>query len=496
MAGDGTVTLSWTKPAKADSYQVQIFPQSTSCASPYAICPAAPQATSTYTFYPNASAGSLYTVNIRPVNTTCGTDYGSWCASNFTVMGTIRVNFYLDNTGQAASQGDMCQLAGAAGVNPGTGARLTAQGQSSSYNGTISGSTGSVAVPYWPAPASNLVTLLPGEAAPGQAYRCTCPQSCQYSGIASPQSGVNFFVAALDLTRSGWWQAVGGNVLAYQSSGMALNDPIPTTACSASPACKPFIIRQDKNDTQDSAGIALTGGGSVDSSDENGFQTGYVTDRAAQTFAVGVSSKRKENYDYFYRLYSMGANPGSSDDFVGSSRDARKPTGEPSGSKRAYFHEGDLTIQQPWSVASNEKLVIFVHGNLTLADPAGVGSLVDVAEGGFLAFIVSGNITIESSVGNTDLDSTASNVEGVYIADGILSVESWGAAAGGDRRFIGEGTFVGWSGVALERDFSDGGARKAENNTHPAETFVYRPDFVVNVPERMTKPVYVWQETN
>jgi len=71
-----------------------------------------------------------------------------------------------------------------------------------------------------------------------------------------------------------------------------------------------------------------------------------------------------------------------------------------------------------------------------------------------------------------------------------------GTASGGDKRFIGAGTFVGWSGVTLSRDFDDGGARKAENNTKPVDTFVFRPDLLMNVPDKMARSSYIWQETN
>jgi len=494
LSGGGTVTITWTAAAKAEGYQVQIYPQGTSCASPYAICPALPQAARTYTFFPNANGGSVYTFNVRPVNTTCGTDYGAWCASNFTIMSSITTNYFLDNAGAATSVGGICQLGGAPAVNP--GGTLSVQGSISNYSSPISGTSTTLAVPYWPAPANNVVTVSPGEFAPGQTYTCTCPAGCQYSGIASPQTGVNFFFTSMDLTHSAWYQAVNGHIQALQTNGTALLDPIPITTCDADPICVSAMITKDLADTENSAGLAVTGGGSIDSSDEQGASTGYVTDRATQAFVTGTSAVARENYEYFYRLYSMGDSPGTSDDFAASGSDAVKPGGDPLGSKRAFFHEGDLTIQQAWSVPSGEKIVIFVHGNLILSDPSSVGNLIEVAPGGFLAFIVSGNITIDATVGNSTLTSLNSNVDGVYIADGTFTVASMGTAGGGDKRFIGEGTFVGWGGVDLNRDYSDGGARKAQNNNKPTETFVFRPDFVKNLPERMAKPIYVWQETN
>jgi hypothetical protein len=146
-------------------------------------------------------------------------------------------------------------------------------------------------------------------------------------------------------------------------------------------------------------------------------------------------------------------------------------------------------------VAAGQSYIVFVDGNLTLSDPTNVEELIKVSEGGFVAFIVSGNITISNNVGNDTLTDTKGNVEGIYIADGTLTVASKGTAAGGDERFVGEGTFVGWTTIKLDRDYSDGGARATENNTKPTEQFVFRPDLVKNVPTSMKHPHTLWQET-
>jgi hypothetical protein len=503
LNNNGEVVITWNRESdgRADRYEYQVYKQGSTapiCVNTnFALCGNKTVNSRSITFLPNVNGGNAYTVRVRGVNTDCNkTVYGGWVTVNFIIMANIRANFYVDNGGSATQVGGICQLGGATATNPGTGAAFRAQGQASNYNGTISGTTGTVRVPYWPPVANNIVTLTPGTDGTGTQYACTCPNNCQYTGIASPQTGLNYYFTAVDLTHTGWYQTIGGNIQAFRNTATALLDPIPTTTCTTAAGCTPAMSTKDLTDTDNSAGIAITGGGNIDSSDQQGANTGFVTERTTQAFAIGTTPKARENYDYFYRLYSLGDNPGATDDFATNSNDATKPSGEPLGEKRAFFHSGDLTIQQPWNVASNEKIVIFVDGNLTIADPSGAGSLIDVTSGGFLSFIVSDSITIAGSVGNTDLTSLNSNIEGVYIADGTLTFESLGTAGGGDKRFVGEGTFVGWGGVDLNRDFSDGGVRKAQNNTKPTETFIYRPDFVKNIPERMTKPVYVWQETN
>jgi hypothetical protein len=118
-------------------------------------------------------------------------------------------------------------------------------------------------------------------------------------------------------------------------------------------------------------------------------------------------------------------------------------------------------------------------------DPDEIEELITVDEGGFLAFIVSGNIIVDSSEGHTNLSDTVGNIEGVYVADGSIIISSNGEV---DKRFVGEGTFVGWTNVNLMRNFNS----EEANGAYPTETFVYRPDFVRCTPEKMKHPQVIW----
>jgi len=86
-------------------------------------------------------------------------------------------------------------------------------------------------------------------------------------------------------------------------------------------------------------------------------------------------------------------------------------------------------------------------------------------------------------------------VEGVYIANGTLTVASKGVKQG-DLKFVGAGTFVGWTGVSLNRDFrlGDDTTEGLKNFDQPGELFLARPDFVLNLPKKMARPVTDWQE--
>ena len=151
---------------------------------------------------------------------------------------------------------------------------------------------------------------------------------------------------------------------------------------------------------------------------------------------------------------------------------------------------GDLTIQQPWQVGASEKYVIFVDGNLNLTDGDGSSDqLLTVDSGGFLMFIVSGNITIDDSLGNSTVSSNTPNLEAVLVADGFVSTGTNGSGA--DDKLVVEGTVVGWGGVNLQRDLSG-----ANDYSYSAETFIYRPDFVLAWPEELQDSQLIWQETN
>ena len=130
-----------------------------------------------------------------------------------------------------------------------------------------------------------------------------------------------------------------------------------------------------------------------------------------------------------------------------------------------------------------------MDGDLNITDPDGVEELITVEEGGFLAFIVSGNIVVDSSVGHINLSDTDGNVEGVYVADGSIIISSNG---GVDKRFVSEGTFVGWTNVSLMRNYN---SEKA-NGAYPTETLIYRPGFIKYTPEKMKRSQMIWQETN
>jgi hypothetical protein len=273
----------------------------------------------------------------------------------------------------------------------------------------------------------------------------------------------------------------GGNIYAARTDSPAIRSLISAAYCTE-PACIPNLITMmQKLLNIDTDGVIISGGGSIETA-------GHYTPRnlVAQNTRL---TRFKEGYDFFYRRSELGSSP--TDSFTTQHDGALKP-----GTGGVHYSAQDLVIQDPWTVSATESYVIFVDGNLTIENPSDFATLIEVEEGGFLAFIVRGNITFAANVGHANLANQAPNVEGIYIADNQIIVRTNDDPAVGDRRFIGAGSFIGWSGVDLQRDFADLSSGATFNLTIPTETFIYRPDMVLNTPKFMLSPRSIWQETN
>lgn len=289
-----------------------------------------------------------------------------------------------------------------------------------------------------------------------------------------------------------WWQSFGGLVGALHKTDVAIRSEVPGPECSANPACIPALMAPaDASQIAETTGVAITGGGLIDANS-------YISLKpSADSVVIGSASNRLiENYAYFYRQFSLGLNP--QEDFRSGTvagAAASKPSYDPS--KEYYFHSGDMVINsadltQQWQVSSGERYVIFVDGSLIFHDYANLGEFVQVEEGGFLAFIASGDIIFGPSVGHENTTVTPPNVEGIFVANGTITIDDYTDETIPSRRFIGAGTFAGWSGVELPRDYLD----DAVNEQRPTEQFIYRPDFIKNIPEKMRRSQTIWQETN
>lgn len=492
LDANGRVTISWTPNAYTNYTEVDIWPSANgaTCTGANSLCNI--NTTGTSITYTPASGVTSYRYQLTAWKNTCGNSSTVEALVNFNITSTITGYFREDPDLTASVVGTFCANGGPSNISPGSGAGISAIDRTSStVNGTINSGAGtfSITVPPWSSAegANNVVTLTPGADVDGVNYVCTCPAGCSYSGIESPETDLPFYLIREDELVGGWWQAIGAPAYGGAQAGTAMSGLVPAdTLCNAGTSCSPFLFARSDEAVEETAGFPLTGGGGV-STTWGGETATNITNRTSQIQAQGtVFSRSIENYAYFYRkfqkvpLENVSGAPGALEEH------------------QAYFVSGDLNIDNQWNVAAGQKLIILVDGNLNISDSTNFNNLINVETGGFLAFIASGDININANVGNETLTDKTANLEGVYIANGTINIESKGSAAGGDDAFVGEGTFVGWTGVNLARNFaSDADPNRIDNHqTIPAETFIYRPDLVINAPDSIKTPRYIWQETN
>jgi hypothetical protein len=478
QAFGNVVQLSWTAPdAITDVYDVEFEnPATPGCGTTGAYCNTV---LSTSAYVPLTNGIYTYRFRVRANNSSCGDNYGAWSPwHTFTVVGNVTGAFYDDPDHTAVlGPAGVCLPGGTDLLERGTGSGLTGIGiDGITRNGTFpSNTTYSLTLPYWN-PGDNSVTLDPGVSPLGIPYECTCPEGCTYYGINSPLAGVNFYV---DEVATPWFQVLDGGVAAYGSSSLAIFNPIPVQ-CASSPGCTPAMIATPNS----SAPVVMTGGGGIDVGRQVGSQTDAIDDEGKNWLARLSAVPSRQNFAYFRRIYKFpSAGQGLKDDFEVNFNNAVKPSGaslEPlNEGLNAYYHTGDMRITSAWNVAAGESFVVLVDGSLRVEAP------ITVANGGFLAFVTSGDVVFDNDLGSVSVGSIAPVVEGVFIADGRIVVEP------SLLKFVGAGTFVGWNGFNLGRDFEG-----VDNLTNPAEVFTYRPDFLLNAPEEMKTPRYEWNEVN
>jgi hypothetical protein len=122
------------------------------------------------------------------------------------------------------------------------------------------------------------------------------------------------------------------------------------------------------------------------------------------------------------------------------------------------------------SVLANQKYIILIPKGVSIS------SDITVAPGGFLALITNSNITFTPTV---------VNAQGLFLTDGTMTVQSLvnvPADEPSENQFIGQGSFVAWGGIFLNRN------RGITNGASPSEQFTYRQNLIDSIPEVLTFP--------
>jgi len=440
----------------------------------------------------SAHDNDLY-VAVRAINDSCvGLGTGAWSANSpYNLVADVGGNFYNDPLASQDAITFNCTGSTATPVDLSTETGTTVTTSKGGTSGAINTSYLISNVPY--APISGWddyefnVSLAINNSDPLNPLICTCPVDltdpylCVHTDTPSPALSENFYLSTIDLSNDSWWQTSGGNVYGANS----LTSPI-SNACAHDLDCNAFIITQNADADAKSAGIPMTGAASMDS---NGF---FTQRESSGQRAIGTKHNNliKEDYAYF----SRGVDLSTAADIL------TILSAEPTPDTEIYYSDGDYIADlsgYTLNVTSNRKIVVFVNGDITFSSDPDT-NLITVEPGGFFGVIASGNITFDSSVGNTDPTDTTPNIAGVFVADGLIKVDGYSDDALKDNKFVGEGTFVGWSGFSLTRHYDNTTypLDRALNNTNPIEVFNFRPDFNLNIPDIMMRPSLVWQEVN
>lgn len=265
------------------------------------------------------------------------------------------------------------------------------------------------------------------------------PPSC----LTQPCSLVNNMSFGFWRMYGGWWQAVGGSV----HGNKGIKSEIPSSLTTEMSLILPDVTMGNR--------LGLLSYGGARPADMLG------TNPNAK---VSTSLWEKES-QYSGQIYDWGFYNTRFNLFAKTAWDGGAVSYTDTTNGYQIFKSAGSVANFGFSPTGTQKAIFHVNGDVRVT-----GDIV-VPSGAFLAIIAKGTITFDPSVTRAD---------GWYVAKNISvpckDIDSDGCDKT-DSQFLGNGTFVGWNGIALER------TRGATNNTAPSEKFTYRQDLYLTAPK-------------
>lgn len=387
------------------------------------------------------SPGTLYYWKIRSDNGSRNRDSAIW--SFFTSTSIQGVVYYDSNN--TCSTSNPSNLGGSS-----VSERVTGLSSSVAADGTYSISDIPVAVGAYILDlnydTANYVCST-GTGPGGGGCGAGCPTK---TSVTASSTGNDFY---LTTKKASWWQTSGAGVYAGSlAGGTTIQSLIPDTISASSR----YLVLGDCSDCD---AAVVRGSGSVALGDGSVSSAGYTVESLYRGRVLGFTFWKGQ----------MGVGVSPVDDFISST--IEKPIAD---SRDFFYQDTSAIISNSWDVVAGESYVVFVDGDLD------VEANVTVENGGFLAFIVSGDVTVNPVV---------TQLQGIYIIDGNFITESqYVADLDDDVQLSVEGTIIAWGSVTLQRDLGIG------NINDPGELFTYRPDFIINMPEKMKNFILRWRE--
>lgn len=424
------------------TYTCQLTSSQYSTTSPYPICGSATPtcAQNLASFLPGQTSGICYTSQFA-------------CQMGcIAPPGTVRMRARVVPTGT-----NTCPLSGSSYASVNVQLFPDGTSKTTSSDGTYTGAT-------WPSSnpgTKSFVDTPPSGYILALACYNTTSQPTDSSGYTASLLTGETLTWELGYTAGvGWFQAQGGDVYAAST----LRSYIPSAATGG----RYFV---GNGSTGGMPGV-VTFGSTFDFDNTSANGSGYVSTKNWLANETHLST------DYYSVMYHRFGSPTTAD-FSGDTTLNAKLTSKAD----PYYVDGDLTIDTAdWLVGNNETVTVLVNGDLN------INRRINITGTGFVAFIVNGTITIGSAVGTTATSATPV-IEGIYITSPAGAFRTSASTTAAARRFVGKGTFIAGT-FTLERDLDADG----RNIDYPAELFIYNPELMIRMPDKMKDLPVSWQE--
>ena len=297
-----------------------------------------------------------------------------------------------------------------------------------------------------------------------------------------------------------WLQIVDGNLYVQQEINVSLPKDVDYRylirakgACSGGASSK-------------KSGIPATSGNVIITKD--GFWTFRDQTQTGATGTLGAPVSVKTNFAYFRDRVQYDKLPEC--DLTKLQNTQTTGLDLVDGSTACRLLASKANLNNPiFNLASGQKQVIFVEGNLTIDGATTkftIPNPTPTAQGAYLAFLVNGDITFGSNLGQ-DMSATLAStcdqtptITGVFLADGKIrlpntSVKNPYTNTSCDKRITLEGSYIALGGVELQRSFigcmHNASVYPDYNAQTPAITFLYRPDLLIKTPSWMDRDIKV-----
>ena len=286
-----------------------------------------------------------------------------------------------------------------------------------------------------------------------------------------------------------WFQVAGGNLYAQGNIINHLGENFPNAFLSRQAgACSNSAVVAPDN----TSGLPLVGGTTIVMT--NGSWTNREVPDTGATQTHGASTIRLENYAHWQTRLDFSQVPACPDSLIAAGAQINE----------SYVCQiaGDYTLATDLLFPAATKQVIFVAGDLTVDNVN-----LTVPTGSFVGFLVAGDIIFSADLGTDVAAATVCTqtpqIQGVFLADGKIRFPAGDLNSTNfscDKRLTVAGTYVGFGGVEFSRTFAGClGASSSYPNFNaqfPTLTFVYRPDFLINIPTWMQSTLRLRQEVN